>query len=67
MTNELIDALYGSLLETNPEELNTHLSEIMKKVTHVPDPSDPSGAVVDYVSEVVTRIRQMGMGSVFTD
>ena len=67
LTKEMVEAWYGILLESNPEQLNTHLTEIMRKITHVPDPSDPSGAVIDYVSEVVTKIRQMWMGSAFTD
>ena len=61
MTNDPVDAWYGRLLKRNPEELNNRSSEIMKKVTHVPDVPDPFGAVVDYVGEVFTKIRQMGI------
>ena len=27
----------------------------MKKIVHTPDPSDPAGSVMAYVSEVVTK------------
>ena len=67
MTNEMVVTWYNGLLETNPAEVNNRLNEMMKTITHIPDQSDPAGAVMHYISEVVTKIRQMGMGSVFRD
>ena len=43
------------------------LNEVLKSVVQKPDPTDPAGAVIDYVSAVVTKVRQTGMGSVFQD
>ena len=40
LTNELVLSWYNSLLDTSPEELKTRLSEVVKKVVHIPDPSD---------------------------
>ena len=67
LTNEMVINWYNSLLEIDPAEANSRLNEVMKTIVHKPDPTDPAGAVVDYVSEVVTKVRQLGMSGIFSD
>ena len=65
LTNEMVVQWYNGLLETDPSEINSRLNEVLKSVAHKPDPKDPAGAVIDYVSIVDTKVRQTGMEAFF--
>ena len=39
----------------------------MRDKEHKPDPKDPAAAVRDYIHEVATCIRQLGMGDIMSD
>lgn len=47
---------YSSLFYVDHSDLDIRLNEIMKSFNQKPDPKDRSGAVVDYVHDVVTYI-----------
>ena len=67
LTDELVNNWYEGLLEVDPAELTTRLNEVVNSVKHDPDPVDPSGGVVDYIHQVMTKIRQLGMGNIMSD
>lgn len=67
LTTQMVEYWYHELIDVYPSELNYSLNDIMKEVVHKPDPNDPSGAVLDYIHEVVTNIWRLGMGEIMTD
>lgn len=67
ITDQMVQTWYEGLIEVDPSDLNYRLNKIMKDEIHSPDRKDPGGSVVDYVHEIVTHIRRLGMGNIMAD